>query len=236
MNQVMMVNVRDADEKLTRQMFEGYNAAIRLESDKDTKPEFLEILSSADKQAQFYFTYVKEDGRAVSGTVSVRLWVGDRMYHGIVYAFTDGNYRNRGLGRQVIECLISNDQDEFWFCEVLEQGGLSEEEIVAEEKFCGVTCVQREGFWRKRGFQKCDFDYANPGLENENGSGDVITYNNLWIRAEKDAVKGDELLAVIRAYFIAEYGAGQADAHLDGAYDYMEKQIAGKTIALVTPR
>jgi GNAT superfamily N-acetyltransferase len=236
MNQVMMVNAKDADAQLIHQMFEGYDSAIRLENDKDTKTEFLEILSSADEQAQFYFTYIEDDRRAVSGTVSVRLWVNGQVYHGIVYAFTDKEYRKRGLGRRVIEFLISNYRDEFWFCEVLDQEGLSEEELAAEEEFSGVACAQRDQFWHKMGFRKGNFDYANPGLENAKGSGGVITYNNLWIRAEKNAVKGDELLAVIRAYFLAEYCAGQADAHLDGAYDYMEKQIAGKMIALVTPR
>ncbi len=232
MNQVVMMNAKDAEEELILQFFEGYNAAIRLESDKDTKIEFLEILAAADDHAQFHFTYVREGGRVVSGTVSVRLWVGGSVVHGIVYAFTDREYRKLGLGRAVIEYLISQHQDEFWFCEVLDQKGLSEEELAAEEAFSGVTCVQRDQFWRSMGFRKAEFDYANPGLENENGYGNVITYNNLWVRSEKN-IQGDALLAVIRSYFIAEYCAGSADSHLEEAYEYIKKQIAGKPVAFV---
>ena len=232
MNQVMMVNAREADAKLTRQMFEGYNAAIRLESDKDTETEFLDILSSTDEGAQFYFTYIEEAGKVVSGTVSVRLWVDGRVYHGIVYAFTDKSYRKQGMGRAVIETLLSSDPDEFFFCEVLDQKELSEEEIAAEEAFCGVSCEQREQFWQLMGFRKVDIDYANPGIENENGSGDVISYNNLWIRADKE-IQWDVLLAVLRSYFIAEYCAGQADFHLEGAYEYIKKQIIEKSVEFV---
>lgn len=234
MNPVMLVNAKEADDQLIQQMFEGYNAAIRLESDKDTKDEFLEILSSVDERAQFYFTYIEEDGRVVSGTVSVRLWVDGRVYHGIVYAFTDKNYRKRGMGRVVIETLISSYPDECWFCEVLDQKGLSEEEIEAEEVFCGVTCVQREQFWQLMGFRKVDIDYANPGLDNENEFSDVITYNNLWVRAEKN-LQWNALLAALRAYFLCEYGAGKASYRLDRAYEYIEKQIAGKSVAFVLP-
>lgn len=234
MNPVRVVNAKEADDQLIQQMFEGYNAAIRLESDKDTKDEFLAILSSVDQRAQFYFTYIEENESVVSGTVSVRLWVDGRVYHGIVYAFTDHSYRKRGLGRAVIEALLSRYPDEFWFCEVLDQKGLSEEEIEAEEVFCGVTCVQRDQFWQLMGFRKVDIDYANPGLDDENEFGDVITYNNLWVHAEKN-LQWNALLAVLRAYFLCEYGAGQASDRLDRATDYMEKQIAGKSVTFVMP-
>ncbi|BES66347.1 hypothetical protein SANA_27860 [Gottschalkiaceae bacterium SANA] len=234
MDSVRIVNAKEADDQLIQEMFEGYNAAIRLESDKDTKEEFLEILSSVDDQAQFYFAYTKEKGRLVSGTVSVRLWVDGRVYHGIVYAFTNQSYRKRGLGRAVIEALLSHYPDECWFCEVLDQKGLSKEEIEEEEVFCGVTCVEREKFWQLMGFRKVDIDYANPGLGDENEFGDVIVYNNLWVRTEKN-LQWDALLDGLGAYFLYEYGGGKTSDRLDRATDYIEKQIAGKSVAFVMP-
>jgi GNAT superfamily N-acetyltransferase len=228
MKSVITINAKEAAKKLIGQMFEGYQAAICLESDKDTESEFLEILSSADEGGQFYFTYIEEDGRPVSGTVSVRLWVDGRVYHGIVYAFTDQNYRKQGMGRAVIEALLSTYPDEFYFCEVLDQKGLSEEELAAEELFCGVSCQQRDQYWQSMGFRKADFDYVNPGLED----GNVLAYNNLWVRAENE-IQGDTLLAAIRAYFLYEYGAGELSYRLDRAYVYIDKQVSGKPLAFV---
>lgn len=232
MKRVGIVNAIAADAELTRQMFKGYNSAICLESDKDTYEEFLEILAAADERAQFYFTYIKEEGRVVSGTVSVRLTVEGGQYHGIVYAFTDREYRKLGLGRAVIESLLAEFDDEFWFCEVLNQEELSEEELAAEEAFSGVTCEQRERFWQLMGFQKGNFDYANPSFGSEKNSGGIIRYNNLWMRSVKEMILGDDLLAVLRAYFLYEYGGGQPGVRLDLASAYLEKQIAGRMIRL----
>jgi|GEM_PF-2805993 len=226
---VQMVNAENADRDLIKRMYEGFDQAIGIESDKDTYEEFLEILSAADDQAKFYFTWIQEGDQVACGTVSVRLWVKETWYHAIVYAFTDPAFRKRGYARKVVGHLADAFDDTFLFCEVLDQSELSQSECEAEEKFSGVTCGQRERFWRLQGFRKAEFNYLNPGAGEENGSRNVISYNNLWIKSENNAIGSDQILQALQAYFFYEYGEREETQ----ALAMIEKEIAGTEVKLL---
>lgn len=233
----------DIDCETVNNFFEAYNSNIGLEDDKDTKEEFDIIIKSSDDISEFGIAYIKKEEKIVSGTFYVKIkipehkrniWMLDCIII-IIYTFTLKNYRRQYLNYSIIKGIEDyfNEYRCIYLCEVLNQNYLTDKQIEQEKIYSSITCIDREKFWRKIGFEKCQFDYFNPKPNLNESCNGILEYNTLWIKKnncykiKENSILKEIVMFSLYQYFKYGYCANRIEGHKWEAYK-LNKESIGK--------